>query len=105
MGSGASNTNGIGRTDFMDAKIGFIDFAVFRTLNEIPRMPEDKKIFTEVKKINFMEAFVVFVSHHWLRTIAEEGFSGKPHPDSSSHEKLKLINEGILQLKNDACPR
>jgi hypothetical protein len=106
MGSGVSNTNGIARTEFMGPKIGFIDFAVLRQLNEIPRLPEQKEIFIDVKKINFMESFVVFVSHRWLRsTPADVGFKDKPHPDTADNDKFKLIVEGILQLKHDACPR
>mmetsp|Transcript_29393 Transcript_29393/g.49611 ORF Transcript_29393/g.49611 Transcript_29393/m.49611 type:complete len:353 (-) Transcript_29393:732-1790(-) len=105
MGSGASNTNGIGRTEFMQARIGFIDFAVLRTLNELPRLPEKKELFTDVKKINFMETFVVFISHRWLRNNPDDiGYRDRPHPDTSDHAKFKLIVDGVLQLWHDACP-
>ena len=105
MGSGASNTNGIGKTDFMRAKLGFIDFSVLRTLTEFPRLPDKKEVFVDVKNINFMESFVVFVSHRWLRCTPEDkGFFERPHPDTPDHAKFRLLLEGILQLKHDVCP-
>ena len=107
MGSGASsNTMGLVRYEFMAAKVGFIDFSVFSKLQEIPRYPDKKDMFTEVKNINFRESLIVFVSHQWLRSAPNDpGFGKTPHPDNSSNDKFNLIVQGILQLKLDACPR
>ena len=75
---------------------GFVGFA--------RRCPQDERRVT-LESIDRSTAFVVFVSHCWLRSHpGAEGWDGRPHPDNAQHDKCKLTVEGVEKAWRTLAP-
>jgi hypothetical protein len=52
-----------------------------------PRRPDDERLCVTLESIDRSTAFVVFVSHCWMRGYdGAEGWDGRPHPDNAQHD-------------------
>ena len=71
-----------------------------------PSFPDDQELCVNLEDIDRSTAFVVFVSHTWLRSHSgAEGWDGRPHPDNAQHEKFKLTVEGVEKAWQSLAPR
>ena len=58
-----------------------------------------------LESIDRSTAFVVFVSHCWMRSHpGAEGYNGRPHPDIAQHEKFALTIEGVEKAWRTLAP-
>ena len=86
--------------------IRLIDFDDFARRTSFPRYPENKDITLILEKIDRENAFIVFISHCWLRGWSGAvGWDGRPHPDNPRNEKFVLCKRGILQAWRSLAPR
>ena len=70
-----------------------------------PRCPDDMALCVTLDSIDRSSAFVVFVSHCWMRGYnGAEGWDGRPHPDNGGHEKCKLTVEGVEKAWQRLAP-
>jgi hypothetical protein len=70
-----------------------------------PRFPDNQDIVTNLSDVDRSDAFVVFISHCWLRGwYGAEGWDGKAHPDNAAHEKHKLVVEGVQKAWKMLAP-
>jgi len=70
-----------------------------------PRCPDDERLCVTLESIDRSTAFVVFVSHCWMRGYdGAEGWDGRPHPDNAQHDKCKLTVEGVEKAWRTLAP-
>ena len=70
-----------------------------------PRCPDGLGLCVNLESIDRSTAFVVFVSHCWMRGYdGAEGWDGRPHPDNAQHEKFKLTVEGVEKAWRNLAP-
>lgn len=78
--------------------ICFIDFNDFKEVGQYPRY-RDHKIAKEVSTLDLTDAFVVYVSHMWMRSGPKmQNFKEYPRPDTEDNEQYKLCVAGIDSL-------
>ena len=89
------------------APICFISLESLQLLSEgFPSFPDDQELCVNFEDIDRSTAFVVFVSHTWLRSHpGAEGWDGRPHPDNAQHEKFQLTVEGVEKAWQALAPR
>ena len=70
-----------------------------------PRCPDGLGLCVNLESIDRSTAFVVFVSHCWMRGYdGAEGWDGRPHPDNAQHEKFKLPSRA-WKKRGETWPR
>jgi hypothetical protein len=97
MGSGSSNPF-IKEPEEVQP-IRLIDFDDFKLMGQYPRFPEDKKYVQDVSTLDLSDAFVIFVSHLWLRSRPSmENYKQYPRPDTEDNKQYKLCVAGVENL-------
>ena len=85
--------------------IRFIPFETFKNFGTFPRYPEEKELCVQLELISRDKAFIVFISHCWLRGWpGAEGWDGRPHPDAVGNEKYNLCVAGIERALKSLAP-
>ena len=81
--------------------IRLIPFDVFRTLGQMPRCPENEDLLVNYDDTDREGSMYIFFSHCWLRGWSgAAGWDGRPHPDSSGHDKYKLMVAAVEKIMN-----
>ena len=79
--------------------IRLIPFDVFRTLGQMPRCPENEDLLVNYDDTDREGSIYIFFSHCWLRGWSgAAGWDGRPHPDSSGHDKYKLMVAAVEKI-------
>ena len=79
--------------------IRLIPFDVFRTLGQMPRCPEKEDLLVHYDDTDREGSVYIFFSHCWLRGWSgAAGWDGRPHPDSSGHDKYKLMVAAVEKI-------
>lgn len=87
------------------APVVLINFDNFKANGSFPRYPEDKSLTTTFDKVDRSTSIIIYVSHRWLRpTPDNEGWDGRPHPDSPNGVIFDLCVEGIEKLLKTLAP-
>ena len=82
--------------------IRLIPFDVFRTLGQMPRCPENEDLLVNYDDTDREGSIYIFFSHCWLRGWSgAAGWDGRPHPDSSGHDKYKLMVAAVGKIMNN----
>ena len=102
-GGGASLVSSIHALSIVDAKalppIRLIPFDVFRTLGQMPRCPENEDLLVNYDDTDREGSIYIFFSHCWLRGWpGAAGWDGRAHPDSSGHDKYKLMVAAVGRI-------
>ena len=97
MGSGSSNP--FNKEPVEVDPIRVIDFEDFKEMGSYPRLPDNKKFAHDVSTLDLSDAFVIFVSHVWLRSRPSmDGYKEYPRPDTDDDEQYKLCVAGVESL-------
>ena len=104
-GGGASLVSSLQAISIVDATalppIRLIPFDVFRTLGQMPRCPENEDLLVNYNDTDREGSIYIFFSHCWLRGWpGAAGWDGRPHPDSSDHDKYKLMVAAVEKIMN-----
>jgi hypothetical protein len=76
--------------------VRLIHFEDFKRVGTMPRYPENKSICITLEDVDRSNAFIVFISHCWLRGWSSaEGWDGRAHPDTADGHKYELCLSGI----------
>mmetsp|Transcript_37317 Transcript_37317/g.69509 ORF Transcript_37317/g.69509 Transcript_37317/m.69509 type:complete len:626 (+) Transcript_37317:90-1967(+) len=76
-----------------------VPFEKFSKAGCFLRYPNHHKETVDLDTIDISESFIVFISHHWLRSDKNDpGYDITPHPDNVNNDKYKLCVSGIQQL-------
>lgn len=79
--------------------IRFIDFQDFCQLGRFPRFPEDERVAQEASSLELSDAFVIYISHMWLRSRPTmKGYKKHPRPDTEENDQYNLCVAGIKSL-------
>lgn len=70
--------------------IRLIDYTKFRRLSSLPRYPQNKNLCSLASEIDYVNSFIIFISHRWLR-----GKCNPAHPDNEKNNKFKLLIQAI----------
>ena len=105
VGGSASLVSSLQALSIVDATalppVRLIPFDVFRTLGQMPRCPENEDLLVHYDDTDREESFYIFFSHCWLRGWSgAAGWDGRPHPDSSGHDKYKLMVAAVEKIMN-----
>ena len=105
VGGGASLVSSLQALSIVDATalppIRLIPFDVFRTLGQMPRCPENKDLLVNYDDTDREGSIYIFFSHCWLRGWSgAAGWDGRPHPDSSGHDKYTLMVAAVEKIMN-----
>ena len=105
VGGGASLVSSLQALSIVDATalppIRLIPFDVFRTLGQMPRCPENEDLLVHYDDTDREGSIYIFFSHCWLRGWSgAAGWDGRPHPDSSGHDKYKLMVAAVEKIMN-----
>ena len=96
---GSSFSGQLNHSKVESEPIRLIDFEDFKALGEYPRFPEKDKIAYDVTTLDLSDAFVIFISHVWLRSRPSlEGFKDFPRPDTVDNMQYKLCVAGVENL-------
>ena len=103
VGIGASLVSSLQALSIVDATaltpIRLIPFDVFRTLGQMPRCPENEDLLVHYDDTDREGSIYIFFSHCWLRGWSgAAGWDGRPHPDSSGHDKYKLMVAAVEKI-------
>ena len=91
--------------DTANSPIRLVDFSIFKDLGHIPRFPDSRELTTNLDDVDRKNAFIVFISHCWLRGWSgAKDWNGRPHPDSVRNEKYNLCVQGIEKAKIALAP-
>ena len=72
--------------------VRLIPFDIFKQLGQMPRCPENRDILVKYEDTIRDESLYIFMSHCWLRGWSgAPGWDGRPHPDTSTHDKYQLM--------------
>ena len=94
-----------GKNDASDDRFRFISLNELIAHNEFPRSPLDNDRTALMSRHDLLNAFVVFVSHTWLRGSQHTpGFTGIRHPDREDNEKYKLTVEALIKIHRIYAP-
>jgi len=79
--------------------IRFIEFSDFKECGQFPSLVNNEKIIREVSSLDLADAFVIYVSHVWLRSRpSQDNFKDHPRPDSEDNKHYNLCVAGIESL-------
>ena len=106
VGSGASLVSSLQALSIVDATalppIRLIPFDVLKGLGQMPRCPENRDLLVNYEDTDREESVYAFFSHCWLRGYAgAPGWDGRAHPDSSDHDKYKLMVAAVEKIMNN----
>ena len=80
--------------------IVFYDLDDLKMLGRFPRSPENKVLQNKLVDIDRNDAGFIFLSHCWLRGYSgAEGWDGRPHPDTATHDKMQLTIEACEKMR------
>ena len=80
--------------------IVFYDLDDLKMLGRFPRSPENKVLQNKLMDIDRNDAGFIFLSHCWLRGYSgAEGWDGRPHPDTATHDKMQLTIEACEKMR------
>jgi hypothetical protein len=81
--------------------VRLIPFDVFKRLGQMPRCPENRDLLVKYEDTVHDESLYIFMSHCWLRGWSgAPGWDGRPHPDTSNHDKYKLMVAAVEKIMN-----
>ena len=81
--------------------VRLIPFDAFKRLGQMPRCPENRDLLVKYEDTVQDESLYIFMSHCWLRGWSgAPGWDGRPHPDTSNHDKYKLMVAAVEKIMN-----
>ena len=87
--------------DTMLPPVRWIPFDAFKRLSQMPRCPENRDLLVNYEDTVRDESLYIFMSHCWLRGWSgAPGWDGRPHPDTSNHDKYKLMVAAVEKIMN-----